>query len=460
MSASLPRRRLILLSTLLLLTLGPATGLPEPWRAGVAKVNITPPQPMWMAGYASRNRPADGKLTDLWAKALVLQNPSGSRAALVTLDLIGVDRGLAACVCNALECKHGLRRSEIAICCSHTHTGPVVAGALRPLHYLLLDDQQRSLADQYAGLLKEKIVQVVGEATARMEPAQLASGYGRTTFAVNRRENPEANVPALRGQGRLKGPSDHDVPVLTVRHPDGRLVAVAFGYACHATVLDSYQWSGDYPGFAQIELEQAHPGSIALFVAGCGADQNPLPRRSVDLAQQYGRQLAAAVASVLAGAMLPVGDGLLCRYREVDLPLAALPTADDLNRDAEAKDTHVASRARMLLAQIADGNSLSPSYPYPVQTWRLGGELQMVFLGGEVVVDYALRVKAAQQGPRTWLAGYANDLMGYIPSRRVLAEGGYEGGDAAVYYGLPTVWAPEVEDTVVREVDAQLASEP
>ena len=68
-----------------------------------------------------------------------------------------------------------------------------------------------------------------------------------------------------------------------------------FGYACHPTVLDGYEWSGDYPGFAQIELEKSYPGTVAMFFQGTGADMNPLPRRTVPLAQQYGEELAAAV---------------------------------------------------------------------------------------------------------------------------------------------------------------------
>jgi hypothetical protein len=286
-------------------------------------------------------------------------------------------------------------------------------------------------------------------------PCSVAWGNGQATFAVNRRTNNEADVPRRRDDGGLVGPVDYDVPVLAIRDAQRHPVAVVFGYACHATVLDFFQWSGDYPGFAQKKLEESHPGLTALFWAGCGADQNPLPRRKVEFAEEYGRQLAESVDRVLAGVMAPLEGEIETAYREVDLPFATLPTREDLERQAKSTNRYEAQRGRLLLAQVDSGKPLSPTYPYPVQCWRLGRDLRWLALGGEVVVDYAVRLKGESGRERTWVAGYTNDVMAYIPSRRVLAEGGYEGGGAMVYYGLPTVWAPEVEELIVREAESQ-----
>ena len=425
------------------------------WKAGAAKANITPPSFMWMAGYASRDHVAEEKLTDLWAKALVLEDPVGNRAVLVTLDLVGIDRPLSQSICARLAKSHGLKRDQIAINCSHTHTGPVVARNLRPMHYLMLDAEQKKLVDDYATLLEEKVAQAVAQALSKLAPSQISFGSGKTTFAVNRRNNKEPMVPELRTAGKLVGPVDHDVPVLAVRDSGGNLKAVAFGYACHATVLSSYQWSGDYPGFAQIAVEELHPDCVALFVAGCGGDQNPLPRRTVDKAQEYGRRLAAAVEDVLSAPMALVGESVTTTYAEIEAPLGALPSRQQLADDAQSKDKYVAARAKTLLEDLDAGRPLEPKYPYPVQTWKLGSQVQWVFLGGEVVVDYAVRLKSELADTRTWVAGYSNDVMAYIPSRRVLMEGGYEGGGAMVYYGLPTIWAPEIEETIVAEVHRQ-----
>lgn len=421
------------------------------WKAGVAKTVITPEQPIWMSGYASRDRPAEGKLHDLWAKALALEDGAGRRAVLVTMDLCGIDRDLSQRVCKRIGEKHGIERAAIALNVSHTHTGPVVGSNLRPMYFL--DERQNTLVDEYTRWLEDRIVAVAGEALGAMKPARLDWGVGSAGFAVNRRTNKEEDVTRLRAEGNLKGPVDHELPVLAVRPMEGHgYAAVVFGYACHATTLSFYQWSGDWPGFAQMELEKTFPAATALFVAGCGADQNPLPRRTVQLAQEYGRQTAAAVESTLRTGLKPVDGNLRTLYSEIELAFASLPTREQLETDASSKDRYVSHRAKLLLAQLERDGGLKPTYPYPVQVWKLGGDVVLVLLGGEVVVDYSLRLKKELPAGGTWIAGYSNDVMAYIPSRRVLSEGGYEGGGAMVYYGLPSPWAPEVEERVVNEV--------
>jgi len=423
----------------------------DSWRAGVARENITPSEFMWMSGYASRNHPADGTLTDLWAKALVLEDPGGHRVALVTLDLVGIDRELSRAVCAGIESRTGLTRSQIALNCSHTHTGPVVGRNLRAMYFL--DEAQMARSVQYTDRLQQQLIEVVARAVEDLKAAQVSWGGGLATFAVNRRNNPEAEVPKLREQGGLRGPIDHDVPVLAVRAPEGSLRAIVFGYACHATVLDAYQWSGDYPGFAQIELERAHPGATAMFFAGCGADQNPLPRRTPELAQEYGKRLGQAVNDVLAAPLEPVSGDIACVYQEIPLALDTLPTREELAQQTRSDNKYVVSRAKLLLEQLDRDGRLAADYPYPVSTWRLGvGGPVWVFLGGEVVVDYALRLKRELAPAQVWAAGYSHDVMAYIPSLRVLNEGGYEGGGAMVYYGLPTLWSPQVEESIVAEV--------
>ena len=430
----------------------------EGWRAGAAKTVITPAQPMWMAGFSSREHPAEGKGTELWAKALVLEDAQGRRGVLVTLDLVGIGRELSQSICAKLMKQHGLKRDQIVLNCSHTHSGPVVGKNLRPLHYELIADDQRKLVDEYASFLEDRVVAVVGDATKQLAPALVSWGSGLATFATNRRNNAQLKAAELRERGQLRGPVDHDVPVLAVRNPDGMLRAVAFGYACHATVLNDYHWSGDYPGYAQLALEKLHPDAIALFWTGCGGDQNPLPRGTLELAQQYGQTLANSVEAVLGAPMAQCGPMLTTSYAEIDLPLATPPPRERLEQDAKSENKYTAARARLLLQELDAGRALPQSYPYPIAHWKLGDEVKWVFLGGEVVVDYALRLKGELSGRQTWVAAYSNDVPAYIPSRRVLKEGRYEGGDAMVYYGLPAPWAPEVEDLIVSEVHRQTAA--
>ena len=439
-------------STVLATRIGSATSL---WQVGAAKTVITPDEPMWMSGYASRDRPADGKSTELWAKALVLEDHTENRRLLITLDLIGLDRHLSQTICERIKERHGLERAAIALCMSHTHSGPVVGLNLRAMLYDLLDQHQKKLVDEYTQSLLNQIDSAVSEAIHDLRPSLVSWGSGKSTFAVNRRNNRENQVMQLRGTGDLAGPVDHDVPVLAVRRLDESLRAVVFGYACHGTVLSSFQWSGDYMGYAQIALEAVNPDCVAMFWAGCAGDQNPLPRRKISLARRYGLQLADAVQQVLAGKMELVTGNLKIHYQEITLPLGPLPSRQDLLRNLKSEDRYVTSRARLLLRYLDETGKLDQTYPYPISTWHFGDQVKMVILGGEVVVDYAIRLKSELGGIRTWVAGYSNDVMAYIPSRRVLREGGYEGATSMIYYGMPTTWSPEIEQLIVDEVHRQ-----
>jgi len=439
--------------TLVLLAFASPVIAQEPsWKGGFAAVNITPTQFMWMSGYGGRTAPADGKETDLWAKAAVLE-VGDRKLVLVTLDLVGIDRTTSQAVCKQIMEKHKLPREAIVLSVSHTHCGPVVGTNLRSMYFF--DDAQGKLVDDYTAKLPGLILKAVDDAIANLEPVKLTSAVGIAKFAVNRRTNKEAEVPALKARGELKGPVDHDVPVLAAHDSKGALKGIIFGYACHATVMAYQKWSGDYPGFAMIELEKLHPGAVAMFWAGCGADQNPLPRRSVELAKDYGKQLATAVEAVLAKSMDPVAANSAATYAEITLPLNEVPGREAFVKESMSADKFVAARAKMLLKKIEAGEKIPDVYPYPVQTWRLGKEITLVTLGGEVVVDYSLRLKK-ELGPGLWVMGYANDVMAYIPSARVLKEGGYEGGGSMVYYGLPAVWGSKVEDLIVEEIVKQV----
>ena len=280
-------------------------------------------------------------------------------------------------------------------------------------------------------------------------------------FAVNRRTNKEAEVPELRAAKQLLGPNDHQVPVLQVSSGD-QIKAIVFGYACHATTLDFFEWCGDYPGFAMQDLESEYPGTMAMFWAGCGGDQNPLPRRTVELAQEYGNLLAVEVQTALVSNTTPISGDLDVRYDEPELGFASVPTEEQIEAQLASKDIYEAGRAKMLKKELNATGSIRQTYAYPVQTWKLGDGPVWVILGGEVVVDYSIRLKTEirmQHGAKpVWVAGYANDVMAYIPSLRVLKEGGYEGEGAMLYYGRPSKWTEEVEEQIVKTVHAQVDS--
>lgn len=430
-----------------------AAQTPAEWKAGAAAVVVTPREPMWMAGFASRDKPSEGVATDLRVKALALEERGGARLVIVTADLISFNRSMAEAIAQRCRAQHGIERHRLLLNASHTHSGPVMSLGGGAQGSKRTAAQQQAI-ENYTRSVVDKTVDVVGRAIADLAPATVSFGQGLAGFAVNRRRS----RPASR---QFPGPVDHDVPVLAVRAPDGRLRAVLFGYGCHPTTLDAYQINADYPGYAQAALEKSHPGVVALFVQGCGADQNPLPRfhsrdpvlvqRSVELSTMYGKILAAAVDLVLRDKMAPVAGPARTAFEYVDIPFEPLPSREELEARRKDPDVNRRAQAERLIRALDAGTKLPAAHPYAIQVCQFASGLKLIALSGEVVVDYALRLKAAHGWEDTWVAGYSNEVPGYIPSRRVLLEGGYEtsGGPGGAY-------STAIEEIIVERAGAMV----
>jgi hypothetical protein len=418
------------------------------WKAGLARAIITPQKSLWMAGYASRKKPSERVIQELYAKALALEDHSGKRAVLVTTDLLGFPATVSHNVAARVEKEHHLRRDQLLLSSSHTHCGPVIGKMLGIMYPM--DSQQWADVEAYTSELEEKIVKLVGASLKSMRPARLSFGHGDVGFAMNRRARTKDEI--VIGVNK-EGPVDHDVPVLRVDDRHGKLRAVVFGYACHnTTVQDLLLFNGDYAGFAQAWLEKHHPGTTALFMAGCGGDANPYPRGTVELAQQHGEELAAAVEKVLVRELPSVNGPLQTAYEEFPVAFATPPGREELQAQLKNKDVYHRNWAEAMLKILDRDGHLPTEYPYPLEIWHFGQDLTLIALGGEVVVDYDLRLKKELGAEKLWVAAYCNDVFAYIPSLRVLEEGGYEGGGAMLYYGQPGPFAPSIEETIIGKI--------
>jgi len=397
-----------------------APHVPASWKAGLASVVITPEKFIWMAGYAGRDKPAEGRWQDLFAKALVLEDEAGKKQVIVTLDLIGVPQELRRRIAARLKERHGVPSAGLFINASHTHSGPELRRRPEPPTEEELKNQKIRDAWEYTQSLEQKINGAIDAAFAGLRPARLTWNQARAGFSMNRRRDYSlpADHPNAKKAPNPAGPVDQSVPALRIESPEGEARGVLFGYACHNTCLGAYHWCGDYAGYAQEYLQQHRPDFTAMFVTGCGADQNPYPRRSgvvpgvsdLELTQQHGRSLANAVEMAMTANPIGVTGPLRQAYEEVTL------TYEDTKRTP---------------------------HQYPVQVIRFGDALTLVTLGSEVVVDYSLRLKKELTGPAAiWVAGYSNDYSGYIPSTRIQEEGGYEAA---------TGWARGIEEIIVRK---------
>jgi hypothetical protein len=419
------------------------------WKAGLAAVDISPREPIWLAGYAVRTKPSEGSIHPIYAKALALEDPKGKRLVIITSDLLGFTRALAEPIAKRLKSRFGLKREEALFTSSHTHTAPVVR-EYSVFAYGLTPEQEAAV-DRYSRQLEDSVVELVGAALKDMAPSRLSLGRGTATFGANRR------VASPRGfviDVNKEGPVDHEVPLLRIEGEPGNLRGMLFSYACHNTTLtgEFYQVSGDYAGFAQSSLEKAHPGARALFAMGCGGDINPQPRSELRHAEQHGKDLAAAVDKIMQGPMQAIEAKLKTVFDYTMLPFAPLPTREELEARLQDKDRYRQRNAQRMLDILKREGRLPASYPYPVQVAQFGRSLTLVALGGEVVVDYSLRLKRELNATPLFLLAYSNDVMGYIPSLRVLKEGGYEGGGSMIFYGQPGPWGEQVENLVVGKV--------
>jgi neutral ceramidase len=427
----------------------PAQPPDAPWKAGVATTVITPDGPIWMAGYAARDKPSEGKVHDLLAKALALEDAAGGRLVFVTTDLIGITRPIREAVAKQAQDKYGLPPTALALNASHTHCGPVVRSGGSVMYDLPAGQGER--IDRYVAELQEKLVALVGRALAEMAPARLGYSHARCGVAMNRRF---LTPRGYQINANPDGPVDHAVPVLRVDGADGKLRAVLFGYACHNTTLGQnfYQICGDYAGYAQRDVESAHPGAVALFLAGCGGDQNPYPRGTLEQARQHGQSLANAVEAALLPPARPVRGPLRIAFDEVTLDFAPPAGRDELLKLKQSADKFDRRKADVLLEELDKTGRINSTYPYPIQVVQFGTDLTLVALAGEVVVDYSLRLKRELAGPTLWVAAYTHDVFGYVPTLRVLQEGGYEGVGAMRYTRFPGPFAPSVEERIVDKV--------
>ncbi len=423
------------------------------WKAGVSSVKITPEGPAWMAGYASRDKPSDGVEHDLFAKTLILQDGSGRTLVILTLDLISVPGPLRKHIEEKLKQSHGLNPENLLINCSHTHSGPEIRMTGTAMEGLSPERREKSIA--YVENLQTRILSSIGAAFIKLAPANLSFQKARAGFAMNRR------LPSDTGYKNSPNPDgrvDHAVPILRVENAEGTITAIVFGYACHNTTLGLYQINGDYAGYAQHYIEEDHPGTVAMFMMGCGGDQNPYPRRTVELAKQHGRTLATAVEAGLETPKRSITGSLKMAFATANLEYAEAPTRDQLLEQAQSSNDFDKKYAERLLKELEAG-TLITSYPAPVQVVRFGDAVLFVALPGETVVDYSLRIKRENQiqgGPDVWVAGYSNDVFAYIPSLRILLEGGYEAGGAMKFMTTvvqPGAFAPNVEQLLMNRVN-------
>jgi hypothetical protein len=427
---------------------------PTGWRAGVARVDATPSAPVRMAGYASRTSPSQGVAHPLAAKALALADARDHKVIFVTCDIIAFRRAFTNRVTERLKAKYGLPREDVVLFAAHNHAGPALSETTDQVGAKVPARPGFENNIDYTKDLEGKLVALIGEALGRMEPVSLSYGVGRAHFALNRREPTPKGIKLGKNPA---GPTDEAVPILRVQSAGGKLLAIVFGYACHNTTLrpDMLKIAADFAGYAQDRIEADYPGALALFITGCAGDADPHPFGTLAMAKDHGEELGAAVKFVLdhPAWLMELTGPLRTAYAETTIhfggPTDRASYVKRLNDPNRGRQGH----ARRMIKALDEGQPIRSEYPYySVHALALGDQLTLLALSGEVVFDYAIRLQKelGGQGRALWVAAYANDVVGYIPSVRVLKEGGYEAGEA--FYGStwPLPLADDIESIVIN----------
>ena len=234
---------------------------PAAHSVGVAAVDVTPDYPVRLNGFGGRHTESIGVRQHIYAKALAISTRDDDAVVVITVDTLGIPDSMTERLAAKLKVKAGIDRSRLAISASHTHSGPMIRDCANTLYGQPIPDEHWQRILKYTDELEAGLERVAFEALAARKPAKLSWGVGKVGFAQNRRTN--------------GGPVDHDLPVLAVHEPDGKLKAVFTNYACHCVALSDFQISGDWAGYAMDHIQRRNPGCEALISIGCGADANP-----------------------------------------------------------------------------------------------------------------------------------------------------------------------------------------
>ncbi|KAA8499598.1 hypothetical protein FVE85_7183 [Porphyridium purpureum] len=449
--------------------------------------DITPQAPLWLAGFASRTRPAESAQAllniPLWCKAIALQangmnmvgeslEDSERPHVLISLDLIGGHQSFRRKVAKRLESSElGLRPGEWVLSFSHTHSGPVFGDVLQILHGNLSLEHKQQLAE-YENSVLLSVTELVSEVLKGLLDAKTSAQpvllryIPDVTFsaAVDRRANRESE---LRMGYPRRGVFDHSVPVLSFESMrTGRPVVVVYSYAAHATVLtENFLYSGDFPAFASLAIEKVlrHEGenALAVFVPGCAGDQNMFPRGRIEDVQALGFGLAD---EILAGifdktkVQSVIQPLLRSRFNELEISFERRISIAELRLMARSTAWYEQALSKMYLRKLKQLNMAETDnvYPYPLALWAFGrgnASLSVAWLSGEAVVDFSELLRECAGSRLLVVSAYAFEVMGYIPSKRVWLEGGYESGQrSSALYGMPSRFASSLQDSICNAI--------
>jgi len=400
----------------------------SPLHAGLARVNITPPSGLLMGGYGDRKDPAQGAHDPLWGQLLLLDDGQ-SQVGLIVLDLVAVDAAFVKDLRSEIEAQTGLPGENFLIAATHTHSGP--AGMRLNQAGLEQDSRYRDLRND----TRDKLVDLVRQAKAALQPAQLSAAVVQAPRLLANRLDPQ-------------GPMDDSLSVFKLQSTNGGLLGILVGYTGHPTLLgqDNLLYSSDYPHYLRQELQINLGASIPiLFVNGAAGDVSSRYTRqasSFEEANRVGTALGQAAYRAVQQARPCLVERLKVVSLDVMMPMREIPSLEEARQhfmQAESRLNQFREQGmqgpelRKVVTEYF-GSRSALNYAEQGAPAAIQARLQAIALGnmiliglpGELFVALGQRIKSSSPYEITLLVGYANDYIGYIPSRQAYEGGGYE----------------------------------
>jgi len=431
--------------------------------AGAARIKLDPPLDLAMAGYGNRVGRAGGVHDDLAAQAIVLAD-GANKVAIAGVDVLAIGQRIADNVRERVAAKSDIDANAIMVCATHTHSGPAFNIFATPRADAKSADG-RSL--EWERMLPDKIASAIIRANESLEPAALRAASARFTLGTNRR--------LLRPSGQIQlaanytGVADDKAEVLGVFDRSSNPIAFVLNYPCHGVVLceDNLLYSRDWPSFAMDEIERASSttggkSAISIFLQGATGNIDPRSRGNFAVAEESGRAMGRATFDAIRSAEPVTNVRISSRRLALKLKLKSLDVALANARDCVAqteaslsnhrggdgyqlkrlRDHHAQSLSALAaLESIEDQNRRDRRVDMTRRELSTSltivtiGNLAMVGIPGEPFVELGLALKRSPHFAHTFVVGYCNDLIGYIPTRAAYDEGGYEVDTARIAVG-------------------------
>ncbi len=419
----------------------------RPWSVGYAEAQITPaPRQVQMCGFG-RERYAEGTLAPLLTQVVALRDREGRTGVLIAADILDFDRVMVEAIRHAVTRKYGIPAENVMLSASHTHWGPAVRfcmsfGVGAPNVW-------------YMGFLEDKILAGVDGALKNLSPATVE--YGSIDFrsiGCCRRFPVDGKI---KWAPYAEGSFDGHTPILRIKRGGAPRQLLMVGHACHPTSSGKIEkWSPDYPGAMRDWLAGQLPETKGVFVQGCGGDakvvhKDPKTGKLVFSAdpgrsEAAGQKLAKAVlAHLKKGRMIPLDARLACSLATGQLSYGERWSREEIQRQAyETKKNWQTWWARQCLALP----TRNKSFQYDVQVWKLGNRLTIFGMEGEVCSPWGPMLRPMARTEQAMVVGYANGTGSYIPDKRIVREGGYEGLTSQRAYFLPGPFTENIDSEI------------